>query len=439
MMIASILNLRRRAEFSTGRAAFVLSAIAALAFAPSAWGQGAPPVRALSRDASNQRDWTIHIQIRLRTLDEQQVTRDQISATPQIVLDSVEFLYPLIDGSAIHDAWTEKVRGSLSYESTTLTRDVKVLDGYQGPSSIALWSVRDTPVRAHQLSFQGAIEMTSYETRIDEAVARRAAWPRGAWSPELASCLQPQLFVESDAPEIAALVQEWTRGDPRRLAPYDLAKTLAAHCLEHYRVTRGIFQSAGRRTNPTGRFTTSANFIAGYDVQGARSAAVTREGSPYDLACLLTAAYRAAGLPARLVIGLDVAEARKRRELPILRAWVEFFLPHERPAPQGADLPPVTIDNGEWIPVDITRQKEFSSRPPPLNQRWQHFGHNEESDFLAPIAFHWLPPENASGSHAPGLWSWRPTPGPPDVDADIQLRPEETPKRGGEPPRRKTK
>jgi hypothetical protein len=121
----------------------------------------------------------------------------------------------------------------------------------------------------------------------------------------------------------------------------------------------------------------------------------------------------------------------------VLRSWVEFFLSREPPPPKQGEQPVVTAADGEWIPVDIARQIEFSSRPPPQDRRWEYFGHNEEFDEVVPMGFHWLPPEDCTNAGAPGVWGWRPSPVVPVCDAEIKVWAFETPRRGGEPrPRR---
>src|SRR5690606_32713198 len=122
---------------------------------------------------------------------------------------------------------------------------------------------------------------------------------------------------------------------------------------------------------------------------------------------------------ARMVIGYDI-EASEKAEFPVLRAWVEFFLARDPKQPKDVAEPvPVSPADGEWIPVDITRQQEFASRAPPINQRWQFFGHNEELDLVPPIAMHWVPPSFATNAGAAAIWGWLPQPANPIAEQQL--------------------
>lgn len=384
---------------------------------------------ALRRDESNSRDWTLHAEVRLHPTLARGIDRRTLPASPQLILKSVEFLYPILDSSAMHEVYPSRLKGEFRIDNILADQEPDIRDGYQSLSSIGVWKAG--PMRTHSLVFIADIPMTCWETRIDEAAARRYEWTSAAWSAEMALCLEPQLFVEPKDAAVADLVKKWTKGDPRAMKPYDLAKRLAAGVIEHMRVTDPPTASQGQHVG-LGRV--AVPFLEGFAVHGAAFAAREKKGSEFDLACLLAAVYRSAGLPSRLVIGYDVKRSDERQGI-VLRSWVEFFLARE-PAPAAAGAKPaITSKDGEWIPVDITRQWEFSSRAPAQNLKWEYFGNNEEFDFVVPIAFHWLPPEDCTNSGPPGMWGWRPSPVNPLCDAEIKIWASETPRKGGEDPR----
>lgn len=393
---------------------------------------------ALRRDHANSRDWTLHTEVRLHAVRFRGTDPRNLPASPLFVLKSLEFLYPILDTSAMHDTYPSRLKGEFSIDNIVADREPEVRDGYQSLSSIGVWKAG--PLRTGYLVFIAEFPMTCWETRIDESIARRYQWPSAPWSAEMALCLEPQLMVESRDPAIADLVKQWTKNDPRGLKPYDLAKRLAGNVVEHMHITDPptVSQALGVEVGKT-----SAVALEGFVVHGAAFAAREKKGSIYDMACLLAAVYRAAGLPARLVIGYDVKTSEARHGT-VLRSWVEFFLardpappPAAQPGSPGAPRPAITSKDGEWIPVDITRQWEFSSRAPPQNLRWEYFGHNEEFDFIVPIAFHWLPPEDCTNSGPPGIWGWRPSPVNPATDAEIKIWAFESPNKGGVDPRPK--
>lgn len=143
---------------------------------------------------------------------------------------------------------------------------------------------------------------------------------------------------------------------------------------------------------------------------------------------LLAAVYRAAGLPARTVIGFDVS-AKKDRDGFLdkgksgpqkLRAWVEFCLYDE------------AAQREVWVPVDVVRMRQSSSRAPALNRPWKFFGTHDELENVIPIAFQYHPPTTVVAHGAFGLWGWLTTPEIPLVKQHLRLDAITTPKRGGD-------
>jgi transglutaminase-like putative cysteine protease len=155
--------------------------------------------------------------------------------------------------------------------------------------------------------------------------------------------------------------------------------------------------------------------IAGYNVRGAVDAARQQRGSNLDMANLLCAVYRAAGIPARVVIGYD-HEAQRKEDRPPVTAWVEFFLMVDQ-----------ENQRGEWIPVDIIRQREFSSRAPDVTRPWKYFGNSDLSNNYSVISFHWHPPTTVVNSGPPAFWGWLPKPTAPNVDQGVRFHAFETP------------
>jgi hypothetical protein len=200
--------------------------------------------------------------------------------------------------------------------------------------------------------------------------------------------------------------------------PYVLAKYLASEVLERYEYRAQRVDIAGRGGRGVFRGPVSEGFL----VRGAAAAFRAGGGSPYDLCNLLCAVYRAAGLPARVVVGLDQRSASEP-SLPDVISWVEFYLAH-----------PGT-GSGEWIPVDIVRQREFGSRTPPLEQKWEHFGKNNEGEFYCPVSFHWHPPTAVVNQGPAALWGWTVATRDgelPDAAQQIDITAFATPLRGGD-------
>ena len=279
--------------------------------------------------------------------------------------------------------------------------------------------------RVREMEFEVASSIVSYRTKLDERGAREVDWPKGEWPPEAAATFQPQMFVDFDTQgrgydmtPVADLLREWTDGkDPRTVRPVVLAKYLAGQVLQHVQIN-----GEGLAFDQTGMW-------QGFDTPGAVAAAVEGRGTEIDLPCLLVAIYRAAGIPARLVIGYDEQSEGKQIYLEqkkgggAIRVWVEFCLYDEVGRTMG------------WVPVDITKLRKKQNRLPDnyLDRPLRFFGTHDELDRVAPLAFHFHPPTTVRSYGSPALWGWFVTPTPPGratqrVDFTITT----TPRGGGD-------
>lgn len=331
-------------------------------------------------------------------------------------IDSAAFVYPVLQSSATHKLRAGPITSSLGVDGVVYDTTVTLLPGYQAGEQLGRWEL--PALRGNLLRFSVDLPMTCRSVSFDERRAAKVPWPKHPWPAVAASALLPQLYVESDAPIVADRVRRWTNGKPAALRPVRLAKLLAARVLESVRTTTDLGYIWGRQ-----------GVIAGMELRGAAETLRTGDGSPFDLSATLCAVYRAAGLPARVVIGYDLAASlgvqlqildihpncqhnsnfNVDREIPIIRAWVEFFLLDEA---TGA---------GEWIPVDLYRQSQVSSRPPPLDRPWDFFGSNPCMANVAPLSFHFHPPTTVVNSGPPALWGWLPLPNAPVLDQQMDF------------------
>ncbi|MEQ9616790.1 MAG: transglutaminase domain-containing protein [Phycisphaerales bacterium] len=374
----------------------------------------------LTRHRTNVRDWTIRFNVYLRP-DRQRkgspVLGDEFSIprTGFIQFESATSIFPILAESASHETYLDRLESGAVIKGRAAARaTLHDVEGYPDEREIVyeLGGVKMQDV----LRFTHVYPMTCYETRIDEARAFQIEWPREAWPAEALPYLQPQAFVESDHADIEALVKAWTNDRPRRAKPYYLAKFLTGRVLEYYTPTEGIYREQGL---PSGGRLESTEYMSGFLLQGAAHAARERKGSKNDLVNLLVAVYRAAGIPARLVIGMDPVETDKN-QFPVFDVWAEFALYDE------------AADRLEWIPVDILEQRAFSSRAPSIEIPWEFFGKNRTLDFLIPIASRWEPLREGFFSQSdPALFGWVTKPTPQWCRQEVRLLGFETPMKPG--------
>lgn len=344
------------------------------------------------------RNWTLRPQVHLAAYqtDPQKLGKPGYKELQVIRLkfDTAAVVFPVPYGSAGHLCDTESVSGTLLFDDRVVDRDIDFADNYAAGTRLARWEMTSKEGREVDLKIE--IPMTCWETVFDEKLAEKAIWPAGGvWPGEAASTFGPQIGVDYQEPLIAQTLDKWTGGkDPKSIKPVALAKYLASKVLES--------------TQPSGLGYINARNgeLEGFDLQGAARTLELGRGSEHDIACLLCAMYRAAGLPARTVIGYDVRETKgedsgflgREKGSAKLRSWVEFYLFDE------------AANKGLWVPVDIVRQRKSSSRPPAIDKPWKYFGNNDELDDVMPVAFQYHPPTTvvAHGSYA--FWGWLTTP-----------------------------
>ncbi len=343
------------------------------------------------------RNWTLQPQVHLASYqtDPNKLGKPGYKELQVIKLkfETAAVVFPVPYGSASHRADSEAVKGTLYFDDKPVDSEIDFADNYAAGTRLARWEMVKREGRELDLKLE--IPMTCWETVFDEKAAEKAIWPAGGvWPGEAQSTFGPQLGVDYQAPSIAEAISRWTGGnDPKKLKPVALAKFLAAKVMD--------------ATQPSGlgQVTARNGELEGFELQGASRTLDLGRGSEHDIACLLCAVYRAAGLPARTVIGYDVKESKgedsgflKSKGSAKVRSWVEFYLFDE------------SANKGIWVPVDIVRARKSSSKAPALDRPWKYFGSNEDLDDVMPIAFQYHPPTTvvAHGSYA--FWGWLTTP-----------------------------
>ncbi|MEX2219231.1 MAG: transglutaminase domain-containing protein [Phycisphaerales bacterium] len=356
-------------------------------------------------------EWTLTTRVNVR-LDQFARDANGMPLTTGFKFDTVSVIFPLIPETASSisapiepvegvERYRPYIKGRLMLNDATVNERPEVLSNYAAGARLGKWTHRDWSGK--EMTLEVTLPVTAYQTTFDEKLAMAAGWP-DAWPEPAASCMQPQYWIDLDPAKgpydmtpIKEFVRRATNGkDPKSVPPAMLAKVLAGEVL------RAVNPSAGDglNFNRTGE-------LEGIDLKGAPQTLLDGRGSEFDMACVLVAAYRAAGLPARTVIGYDVGEGKTGNRFlgksgsAELRAWVEFPL----------------LDKDSkivWVPVDVVRMRKSGSRPKPIAQRWPFFGEHDELDRVIPFAFQFHPPTTVVAYGSPAFWGWLVTPKPPD-------------------------
>ena len=231
----------------------------------------------------------------------------------------------------------------------------------------------------------------SWDCSVNEALAAQAVWP-AEWPEETRRWLEPGPFIESDDAAIVAFVQRVSGGRVRSVPPWLAAKDLV-------RAACGALRGVDGMT-----MRTVGNAVEGLSVSGASATMQRGSGSPHDLVCLSVAMLRAAGIPARPVLGLAASRGTGARgagsatTASELVTWGEFFLP----------------DAG-WVPFDPNMMRGAIPSNASVRQPWRGFAFELDLERRAPFA-HSFGPEGASSADPFGasrsirrapLWSWK--------------------------------
>jgi hypothetical protein len=209
-------------------------------------------------------------------------------------------------------------------------------------------------------------------------------------------------------------LQQEGLSDPKDAPPVKLAKMIAGKVWTEIQIS-----GDGLTSTRTGE-------LSGMEINPPATTLQQKRGSEQDVTALMAALYRKAGLPTRTVIGFDVTSKdgkflQKSSKSNRLRSWVEFAL---------FDEPNNTIN---WVPVDVTRMRRVTNRPPSADRAWNFFGTHDELSTVTPFALHFHPPTDVVSYGSPGFWGWFVTPAPAkNAEQALRFTATLSSKKGGE-------
>ena len=365
---------------------------------------GRPPIEPLQRYDPKVYDFMFEVTVTtLRQLDARHQQSYHLVDAPIVM--------PVIFQGTYSTVAADSLRAALWLEGRPdpgVNRRRRVDGGLPFHGHLAVFTIDQ--FRGRSLRWQLGYRVQVWSSRLlDEGAAASIPWPR-EWPQEVQDGLRPQMFIESDDPAFARAVEHASGGKLRLTPPYLAAKELVRYCLNQIRVSgNGV-----RR----GQF----GVLQGLEMIGASRTAARGLGGPHDLVCVCVAVLRAAGIPARPVIGVyervrpprGTPQIRKREEFV---SWAEFYLP----------------DVG-WVPFD---PMEMRGRVRSLDVRrpWPEFATMKELNERIPLAYHFVPPATVQSPQNPAVWGWDPRPGG-DPSSEQQIRFQITSRgRGVEDPR----
>jgi hypothetical protein len=120
-------------------------------------------------------------------------------------------------------------------EDTTLQQRTRLDDGFPFQTRLAVIPVGQFGGRT--LRWQLGYRVESWSSRLtSETAAAAIPWPQ-AWPEEVQDGLRPQMFIESDDPLFARVVEQASEGKLRLVPPYLAAKDLVRYCINQIRLS----------------------------------------------------------------------------------------------------------------------------------------------------------------------------------------------------------
>lgn len=248
----------------------------------------------------------------------------------------------------------------------------------QLPFGMAAIGIGVGDVSGQSLRWNVSWKVQVWNSRLDETAAAAITWPQ-EWPAEVRHALEPQPGIESDAPEFKRFVERTSEGKLRQVTPYIAAKELVRATVRSFRTVdmTGLRQENG--------------FTRGLMLQGAYAAMQNAGGSVHDMTAACVAVLRAAGIPARVVVGMsDLPGGSSGQTRTRLLTWAELYLP-----------------TAGWVPFDPAKLRGSGNALPAPDRPWPNFGNWDDLNQRVPLSYTWsTPAPGASSLPYPAVWGW---------------------------------
>jgi len=351
-------------------------------FAPPS---GRPPIGPLQR--YEPRRYDLRFDVTLSTL-QQLDARDRQNYD----LKDAPIVLPVIFLDSFSKVDSDSVKAGLWLESRAEDPHLLLKSGF--PFNTYLATLTVDSFSGQSLRWQVTYGVQVWSSRIDDDKAALIAWPK-EWPKEVQDGLQPQKYIESDDPIFAQEVQKISGNKLHMVPPYLAAKDIIRDCIKEIQVSgdgtnRGEAITFGGGAGATTRAAAAHNSIRGMNVMGAKNAALKKLGTPHDLVCVCIAMLRAAGIPARPIIGT----LEDQKGIADFVSWGEFYLPE-----------------AGWVPFDPMAMRGKGVRTMDVRKAWPEFGNMKDLNKRIPLSYYFIPPATVESPQYPAVWGWDPRPG----------------------------
>lgn len=307
----------------------------------------------------------------------------------------LEVVFPVIRSGGFY--WSPNKEVEVSIRAGDFERTPKREQMYTKDSGAEYtrWE-SDIKAEINQIHLIHESHIVVADTVFNERKARNLAWP-DLWKEGADRYLTP--VVDSVGKEPAAdaaetvktLLDFWVDNkDPKAIPELDLVKFLTGKVIEHVKVSTPPAEFSNRGGNRLSAVAfVGGTTWSGFVVRSAEVIAREPSGSKHDLATLLTAVLRSAGVPARTVACVNDKEDDVLQKLVSL---VEFAM-------YDPDL-----DLTFWVPIDVDKLRLNGRRSSQYKQAWNYFGTHDELHDYIPIAYYFHPPASYRAFDLPAFY-----------------------------------
>ncbi len=348
--------------------------------------------------------WDVRSQIFLRASRQiyyepgQQINGEsERQRTRQWPMQDLEVIFPVLRTGGFYWSPNEETTVSIRVDDVKLEPETKRMYTKGTRAEYTLWrsDVKDY-INAIHLIHDSHIVVA--DTIFDHKKAQHLPWP-DKWDAPTTAFLTP--IVDSVGEEVAGdasdtikiLLDFWVDDkDPKGISELDLVKFLTGKVIEHLQVRGPPAEFSTRSGNRLSPVFTGGTIWSGFVVRPADVVAREPNGTKHDLATLLTAVLRSAGVPARTVLCVDRTE---NDVLEKMVSMVEFAMyDPER-------------DFTFWVPIDVDKLRLTGKRAAQYKQWWNYFGTHDELNDYVPVAYYFHPPASYRAYDLPALYGLR--------------------------------
>lgn len=332
---------------------------------------GRPPEGLLSR--TDQKRFTVTWDVMIHATP---TTKGE--STP-IMLDQTAFIFPIIPLSTWSQTDLDSIRMDLRNDTNAVAPSAPMRLDRTAPDGTALAIMPAGSVRGQTVRCTLTQTVTVWRSELDDAAAVKVAWP-SEWPAEAKPWLGPDWLIESDDQRFKDFVEKTSQGKLRYTPVFVAAKELLRATINVFRGVDGNGVAVGEQ----GR-------VQGLRVDGALYSMQQGHGTAVDLVCACVAVLRAAGIPARPVIGVNEAPTNSNRTVRTTYVvWGEFFLP-----------------GSGWVPFDPDMMRGSHAMSASPDRAWTGVGRIKDLNTRVPLAYS-LRPRNRGTvpTRYLGAWAW---------------------------------